>query len=80
MDRDKLLHKSRRTKAELDISKCKQKRNKVKIAIQKAKSSYHQNLLKENSANPSQFWKTIKSIYPTKSSAGSSIHPFDLIC
>ena len=76
-DRDKLLRKSRRTKAELDISKYKQKRNEVNIAIRKAKSSYHQNLLKENSANPNQFWKTIKSIYPTKANAGSSMHSFD---
>ena len=76
-DRDKLLQKSRRTKSELDIPKYKQKRNEVNIAIRKAKSSYHQNLLKENSANPNQFWKTIRSIYPTKASAGSSIHSFD---
>ena len=75
--RDKLLRKSRRTKAELDISKYKQKRNEVNIAIRKAKSSYHQSLLKENSANPNQFWKTIKSIYPTKANEGSSMHTFD---
>ena len=54
-------------------------RNKVHIEIRKAKSSCHKNLLKGNSTNQSQFWKTIKSIYPTKSSAGSSIHSFDLL-
>ena len=77
-DRDKLLRKSRISKAELDISKYKRKRNKANIAIRTARSSYHQNLLKENSSNPNQFWKTIKPIYPAKASAGSSMHSFEL--
>ena len=77
--RDQLLRKLRRTKSELDISKYRQIRNEVNIEIRKAESSYHKNLLKENSTSPSQFWKTNKSIYPTKSSAGSSIHSFDLL-
>ena len=51
----------------------------MNIEIQKAKSSYHKNMLKENSTNPSQFWKTIKSTYPTKSSTGSSTRSFDLL-
>ena len=59
-DRDKLLRKSRRTKDELDISRCKRKRNEVNIAIRKARSSYYKNMLKEipaiqiSFANPSQ--------------------------
>ena len=51
-DRDKLLRKSRRTKDEHDISQYKRKRNEVNIAIRKARSSYHKNMLKENSGNP----------------------------
>eukprot|EP00795_Rhopilema_esculentum_P007243 gene7243-12925_t len=78
-DRDKLLRKSRRTRAEVDISHYKRKRNEVNIAIRKAKSTYHKDLLRENSANPNKFWKAIKSIYPTKAAnAGSSMHSFDL--
>ena len=76
-DRDKLLRKSRKTKAELDITKYKQKRNEVNIAIQRAKSSFHQNLLKESSANPNQFWKAIKSIYPRKANAKLFMRSFD---
>ena len=77
--RDQLLRKLRRTKSELDISKYRQIRNEVNIEIRKAESSYHKNLLKENSTNPRQFWKTIKSTYPTKSSTGSSTRSFDLL-
>ena len=77
-DRDKLLRKSRRTKAEVDISQYKRKRNEVNVAIRKTKSKYHKKLLKENSTNPNKFWKTIKSIYPTKASAGPSSHSFDV--
>ena len=78
-DRNKLLRKSRRTRAEVDISHYKRKRNEVNIAIRKAKSTYHKDLLRENSANPNKFWKAIKSIYPTKAAnAGSSMRSFDL--
>ena len=75
-DRDKLLLKSR--KAEVDISQYKRKRNEVNIAIRKAKSTYHKNILKESSKNPRKFWKAIKSIYPTKASSGPLRHSFDV--
>ena len=77
-DRDKLLRKSRRTKDQLDISQYKRKRNEVNIAIRKARSSYHKNMLKENSGNPNKFWKSLKTIYPTKSTTGPSMHSFDI--
>ena len=77
-DRDKLLRKSRRTKDELDISQYKRKRNEVNIAIRKARSSYHKNMLKENSGNPNKFWKSLKTIYPTKSTTGPSMNSFDI--
>ena len=65
-ERDQLLRKSRRTKNQTDISAYKCMRNKVNAAIRKAKSMYHKNLLKENSADPNKFWNTLKSFYPTK--------------
>ena len=62
----------------MDISQYKRKRNEVNVVIRKAKSTYHKNLLKENCTNPNKFWKAIKSIYPTKASAGPSKHSFDI--
>ena len=35
-------------------------------------------MLKENSGNPNKFWKSLKTIYPTKSTTGPSIHSFDI--
>ena len=66
-ERDRLLRKSRRSKNELDISKYKQKRNEVNIALRRAKSSYHKDLIHEHSGNSNKLWKTLKSIYPIKS-------------
>ena len=60
-DKDKILRKSRRTKAKFDISKYKQKRNEVNIAIRKAKSSYHQNLLEETLQIQVSFGKPLSS-------------------
>ena len=63
----------------MEISHYKRKRKEVNIAIRKAKSTYHKDLLRENSASPNMFWKAIKSIYPTKAAnAGLSMHSFDL--
>ena len=77
-ERDKLLRKCRKTKTDLDISQYKQKRNEVNIALRKAKSTYSKILLSESSNNPNKFWKTIKSIYPSKANMGTSAHSFDL--
>ena len=46
--------------------------------MRKARSSHHRNMLKENSGNPNQFWKSLKTIYPTKSTTGPSMHSFDI--
>ena len=64
--RDKMLRESRRTKTVSDISQYKLKRNKVNAAVRKAKSTYFKNLPSENVPDPNKFWKTVKSIYPTK--------------
>ena len=77
-ERDKLLRKSRRTKHQTDISAYKSMRNKVNIAVRKAMSLYHKNLLKENATDPSKFWKTLKSIYPTKSSDRQRPQTFEI--
>ena len=77
-ERDGLLRKSRRTKNQIDISAYKCMRNKVNAAVRKAKSMYHKKLLKENSTDPNKFWKSIKSIYPTKSSDKQSPQSFEI--
>ena len=65
-ERDKVLHKFCKTRAENDQAAYKEKRNAVNVAVRKAKSSYHRKLLSENAGNPNRFWRTIKSIYPSK--------------
>ena len=77
-ERDKLLRKSRRTKNQTEISAYKCMRNKVNAAVRKARSVYHKNLLKENSRDPIKFWKTLKSIYPTKSNNSQSPQSFEI--
>ncbi len=65
-ERDKVLRKFRKTKAEVDQAAYKEKRNAVNVAVRKAKSSYHGNLLVENAGDPNRFWRTIKSIEAKK--------------
>ena len=77
-DRDTLVRKSRRTKDELDISQYKRKRNEVNISIRKARSSYHKIMLKENSGNKNEYWKSLKTICPIKSATGPLLHSFDI--
>ena len=76
--RDKLLRKSRRTKANSESSQYKSKRNEVNAAVRKAKSTYYKNLLNENSTDANKFWKTLKSIYPTKNRDKTSLRSFDI--
>lgn len=66
-ERDKVFRKFHKTKSEADQAAYKVKRNAVNVAVRKAKSSYHRKLLSENAGNPNKFWRTIKSIYPSKS-------------
>eukprot|EP00794_Sanderia_malayensis_P004093 gene4093-4647_t len=74
-ERDKVLRKFRKTKAEVDQAAYKEKRNAVNVAMRKAKSSYHRKLLSENAGNPNRFWRTIRSIYPSKpKNSNISIH------
>ena len=77
-ERDKLLRKSRRTTNEDHISAYNRKRNEVNKAVQGAKSIYNRNLLRENSNGPKKFWKTLKSIYPTKGRDKPRMLSFDI--
>ena len=77
-DRDKLLRRSRRTRKESDISAYKRKRNEVNIAVKRTKSDYHKKLLKENSKDPNKFWRTLKSIYSTKTNDKQSMKTLDV--
>ena len=73
----KLLRKSRRTKEESDISAYKSKRNEVNIAVRKAKSVFHKNLLEENSRDSNKFWKTLKSIYLRTANVKQNLQTFN---
>ncbi len=65
-ERDNLLCKSRQKSSEAHISAYKRKRNEVKKGIQKSKSTYNKNLLRENSNDPKKFWKMHQIIYGYK--------------
>ena len=76
---DKLLRKSRRTNSEVHISAYKQKKEMKSIKLFKEqKSIYNRILLRENSKDPKKFWKTLKSIYPTKGGDKPSMRSFDI--
>ena len=49
-----------------NYEKYKRQRNKVNNLIKRAKQNYNKNLLDENTKNATSFWRTLKSIFPTK--------------
>ena len=49
-----------------NYKKYKRQRNKVNNLIKRAKQNYNKNLLDENTKNATSFWRTLKSIFPTK--------------
>ena len=63
--KDKLLRKYRKSKSDFDKRNYQNKRNQVNISLRRAKNTYNKDLLSENSNNPDNFWKTLKSIYPS---------------
>ena len=65
--RDKLLRKSRKTKLHGDITAYKTTRNIVNGLVRKAKQNYHKALLNESCNDPNRFWKSIKKLFPGKS-------------
>lgn len=70
--RDKALRKFRKKKSEVDWNTYKRLRNACTTEIRKARNNYHQTLLTENKSNPKKFWRTIKSIFPSKKSVSVS--------
>ena len=64
--RDYLLRKAKRSKAQKDWDDYKRARNSTTSAIRKSKASYHRNLFKETLNSPKDFWSRIKRTYPTK--------------
>ena len=64
--RDVLQRKFCKLKATGNYEKYKCQRNKVNNLIKRAKQNYNKNLLDENTKNATSFWRTLKSIFPTK--------------
>ena len=64
--RDVLQRKFRKLKTTENYEKYKCQRNKVNNLIKRAKQNYNKNLLNENTKTASSFWRTLKSIFPTK--------------
>ena len=64
--RDGLLRKARRTNHENDWSSYKRQRNRVPGLVNKCKSRYNRDLLKDCADSPDKFWAAIKKLYPTK--------------
>ena len=58
--------KSKQAKLHVDEEICKKTRNTVQNLIQKKKKTYFEEKLKENTANPEKFWKTLKQLGPSE--------------
>ena len=66
IDQDRMLRKARSTKEESHWSSYKKLRNSCNNKLRQAKSLYQKDLLNQNVGNPKNFWSTIKSIFPNK--------------
>ena len=64
--RDMLQWKFCKSKTTKNYEKYKRQRNKVNNLIKRAKKKYNKNLLDENTKSATSFWRTLKSIFPTK--------------
>jgi len=72
-DRDRILRKARKTNNAADWESYRKLRNKCNIMMRKSKATCTKNLLNKNARNPKSFWKTVKDIFPTKSSSKNKI-------
>ena len=74
-DRDYHLKKAQKTQSKIHWSAYRKLRCLVNKQIREGKSSYYENLIKENNKNPSGLWKTLNEITSRSkpSSAPSSI-------
>ena len=64
--RNVLQQKFCKSKTTENYEKYKRQRNKVNNLIKRAKQNYNKNLLNENIEDITSFWRTLKSIFPTK--------------
>ena len=58
--------KIQQVKTTENYDKYKRQRNKVNNLIKRGKQNYNKSLLDENTKNATSFWRTLKSIFPTK--------------
>ena len=71
--RDKLQRKARGSKSNARWAEYKRQKNRCTNLIRRAKSTYYRDALNEHErVSPKKFWKTIKSIFPTKSKHSAS--------
>ena len=71
--RDRLLRKARGNKSEASWAEYRRQRNKCNNLVKRAKCTHYRNILnEEENVNPKKFWKTIKSLFPTKSKSTES--------
>ena len=70
--RDKILRKARKSKSETDWKMYKKLKNFCNNRLRTARKNYHRNMLNKNRLNPRNFWKKIKSIFPTKAKSSNS--------
>ena len=48
------------------------------MSVRKSKSVYYKDLLKENSKDPENVWKTVKSIFPIKARDKQNLQSFSI--
>ena len=71
--RDKLERKARGSKSKAHWAEYKRQKNRCINLIRRAKSAHYRNALNQHDrVSPKKFWKTIKSIFPTKSKHSAS--------
>ena len=75
--RDKALRKARKSKSETDFADYKTLKNRCNNKIRVAKNRYHKDLLIEHKKNPTKFWQTIKTIFPTAKSSKNTLSSID---
>ena len=61
-DRDKLKRKAMLTKLDIDWDHYKMCRNKVDVALRRAKSAYYRSKIASQNNNPKRAWKTINNL------------------
>ncbi|RMX41442.1 hypothetical protein pdam_00013491, partial [Pocillopora damicornis] len=58
---------------DFNLKKVKKSGNQVTAATRNVKSDYNRNLIQENLDDPCSFWKTMKKLFPNKSSQRSAV-------